>query len=82
VHFCPLDGGRAASSDRSFQGPAWRLAFSGALCPAGWEPCSKGRLAICEDLEGELDTTGLDRIECVIAIEAQDPKALGTRYLS
>jgi hypothetical protein len=39
-------------------------------------------LAICEDLEGELDTTGLDRIECVIAIEAQDPRALGTRYLS
>ena len=42
----------------------------------------EGRVGIYGDLEGVLDTTGLDRIECVVAIEAQDPRALGTRYLS
>jgi hypothetical protein len=41
-----------------------------------------GRIAIYEDLEGELDINGLEYVECVMAIAAQDPRALGTRYLS
>lgn len=40
------------------------------------------RIGICQDLEGELDMDGLEYVEVVIAIAAQDPRALGTRYLS
>jgi len=40
------------------------------------------RVAIYEDLEGELDVTGLEYIECVMAIASRDPRALGTRYVS
>jgi len=41
-----------------------------------------GRIGIYQDLEGELDMDGLEYVEVVIAIAAQDPRALGTRYLS
>ena len=41
-----------------------------------------GRIGIYQDLEGELDMHGLEYVEVVIAIAAQDPRALGTRYLS
>jgi len=41
-----------------------------------------GRIGIYQDLEGELDIEGLEYVEVVIAIAAQDPRALGTRYLS
>jgi hypothetical protein len=41
-----------------------------------------GRIAIYEDLEGALDIKGLEYIECIMAIAAQEPRALGTRYLS
>jgi hypothetical protein len=41
-----------------------------------------GHIGIYQDLEGELDVEGLEFVEVVIAIAAQDPRALGTRYLS
>jgi hypothetical protein len=40
------------------------------------------RALMYEDLEGELHIHGLDYVEVVIAVAAQDPRALGTRYLS
>jgi hypothetical protein len=41
-----------------------------------------GGIGIYQDLQGELDMDGLEYVEVVIAIAAQDPRALGTRYLS
>lgn len=41
-----------------------------------------GRIAIYEDLEGELNIGGLGCVQYVIAVAGQDPRALDTRYLS
>ena len=68
----------------------YHVAYRGTLLATGLESnlvvqlgtILNGAVGIYEDLEGELDVSGLHRIECVIAIEAQDPRALGTHYLS
>jgi hypothetical protein len=68
----------------------YHMAYVGTLPARGWPPglvrqvgaLVDGRIVIYEDLEGELDINELEYVECVMAIAAQDPQALGTRYLS
>lgn len=68
----------------------YHVAYAGTLPAREWPPglvrqvgaMVDGRIAIYEDLEGELDINGLEYVEFVMAIAAQDPRALGTRYLS
>ncbi len=68
----------------------YHVAYAGKLQVSEWNyglirqvgTLRDGSIAAYEDLEGELDVEDLDYVECVIALAVQDPRALGTRYLS
>lgn len=85
ITFVSFDAAHAGEFDDEYH-----VAYVGTLRAREWPPSLvrqvgamvDGRVAIYEDLEGELDINGLEYVECVMAIAAQDPRALGTRYLS
>jgi hypothetical protein len=68
----------------------YQIAYSGNLAAKNW-PCGtirqfgtilNGAVGIYEDLDGVVDIEGIENIEFIVMVVAQDPQALGTRYLS
>lgn len=83
--FTSFEGRHSADLDDEYH-----VAFIGELRTNSWPSgvvrqigaTANGRLVMYCDLEGELDIDGLNCVQSVFAMAAQDPRTLDTRYLT